>query len=102
MTSAPIWISEAEVVSLIHLPDAVAALEGTRDEALRGATALARVRRLLAEEVARRIGERIRSSEGSALDDLCLRIQRGELDLASAAEEALDKQTGGGDRGAEE
>ncbi|MEE8332295.1 MAG: ornithine cyclodeaminase family protein [Alphaproteobacteria bacterium] len=27
MTTAPIWITEAEVVSLIHLPDAVSALE---------------------------------------------------------------------------
>lgn len=27
MTNAPIWITEAEVVSLIHLPDAVSALE---------------------------------------------------------------------------
>ena len=39
-------------------------------------------------------------SEGGALDDLCQRVQRGELDLAGAAEEALDKHIGG-DRSAE-
>ena len=50
---------------------------------LYGGNLRAQVRRRLAEEVARRVGERIRNAEGSKLDDLCQEVQRGETTLAA-------------------
>lgn len=82
------------------LADAIEALEGVRDTAPRGATALGRVRRLLAEEVARRVGARIRGAEDGALDTLCQKIQRGETTLAGAAEEVLETHFGAQESGA--
>ena len=39
MTNSPIWITEADVVSLISLPEAVEALEGILAMEARGAAA---------------------------------------------------------------
>ena len=83
----PTTATEGEGVAA--LADAIETLEGIRDAATRGATALGRVRRLLAEEVARRAGERIRNAEGSKLDDLCQEVQRGETTLADAADRVM-------------
>lgn len=82
------------------LADAVEEFDAGRDPAARAADALARVRRLIAEEVSKQVKERIRSVGGGNLDALCTRVQRGEMDVGAAAREIIEQHFRGGEDGA--
>jgi LAO/AO transport system kinase len=75
---------------VIALADAVEARAGVAVEAEeRAARALRRVRRLLADATAQRVRRLIRQDSGMDVDDLCARVQRGELGVEAAATQLL-------------
>jgi LAO/AO transport system kinase len=78
----------AALVDAMFDSDAHHRRRGGADEPLR------RTRRVLAETVARVAHDLVRDGAGPALDALCERIQRGEIDPETAAEQMLARGLG--------
>jgi LAO/AO transport system kinase len=71
------------------LADAIEAHGGRLSPAQRGEAARGRVRRLIASAAARQVGERISKLTHARLDELCEAVMKGEMNLETAAAEAL-------------